>query len=149
MSIWERRATLPLYGPTTMDDVVHDGDTVKFLIHAWGDTLTEEWIRFSGVRAPETNEPGITETRAFVANWLAVRYGAARAPQRRRKWPFRILAEVNTRTEPDHRTTFARYLGWIYDLETGECLNEQVNNYLAQHPEWPAGRETQTPEGSS
>lgn len=141
MSIWERRATLPLYGPSTLADVVHDGDTVRFLIHTWANGRSEDWIRFSGVRSPETNEPGITETRAFVMAWLDARYGSTVWPaSRRRRWPFRILAETDTKAEPDQRTTFARYLGWIYDITTGECLNDQMNLYLAQHPEWPAGR---------
>jgi hypothetical protein len=145
MSIWERRATLPLYGPTTIDDVVHDGDTAKLLIDEGDGWRAEKWLRFSGVRAPETNEPGITETRLFVTNWLWVRYGGARAVRLRRRWPFRVLTEIDTKVEPDQRTTFARWLGWIYDIETGECLNEAMNAYLSQHPEWPAGREVLAP----
>jgi hypothetical protein len=141
MSIWERRATLPLYGPTEISDVVHDGDTVKFLIDEGYDMRAEKWLRFSGVRAPETNEAGITETRLFVSTWLGTRYGLHRSPIARRRWPFRILSEIDSKAEPDQHTSFARYLGWIYDIETGECLNEAMNRYLGEHPEWPAGRE--------
>lgn len=132
--MWEYRATLPLYGSTTaLRDVVHDGDTSRFLIDAGFDTRVEKWIRYADVRAPETNEPGITETRLFVMDWLGRRATSKR-------WPFRIVTDVTATAEPTERTSFARYIGTIYDLSTGECLNAAMRDYLAQHPEWPAGR---------
>jgi hypothetical protein len=141
VTVWDRRATLPLYGPTTIEDVVHDADTVKFLIDSGYNGREEESLRLSGVRAPETNQVGFTETRLYVVRWLSARYGETRAVKLRRRWPFRILSEINTRVEPDQRTTFARYLGWIYDIETGECLNEAIATYISSHPEWPPGKE--------
>jgi hypothetical protein len=139
--MWEYRATLPLFGPNTLSSVVHDGDTVRFLIDKGMDDYSRKWVRFAGVRSPETNEPGIVETRNYVMDWLDKRYGWSGTPVRRREWPFRIVTEVTGKLEPSEVTSFVRYVGWVYDIETGECLNEQMRAYLAQHPEWPAGRE--------
>lgn len=142
MTVWEYRATLPLFGPNTLDSVVHDGDTVRFLIDQGLDGMSRKWVRFAGVRAPEVGETGIAETRAYVKTWLSTRYGENRAVTMRREWPFRIITETtSTLLEPKERTTLSRYVGVIYCIATGECLNEMVRGYLAQHPEWPAGRE--------
>jgi hypothetical protein len=41
--------------------------------------------------------------------------------------------------EPSKRRTFVRYVGTVYARDTGECLNEVIAAFVAQHPEWGRG----------
>lgn len=137
--MWEYRAALPL-NSTELRDVVHDGDTVKVLVDLGFDARIEKWIRLAGVRAPEVGQPGSTETWTFVATWLMNRAGFSAAAKRHLRWPLRITTEMTRTEEPTERTSFARYVGTIYDASGGGSLNTAVDAYLLQHPEWPRGK---------
>lgn len=141
--MWEYRAALPL-GGLTLDEAVHDGDTVKILIDLGFDTRTEKWIRLADVRAPEVGQMGAAETRLFTATWLSERAGHLAMMRRKLRWPLRITTEVTSTMEPSEKQSFTRYVGTIYDASGGGSLNAAINEFLAQHPEWPAGRETLT-----
>jgi endonuclease YncB( thermonuclease family) len=137
--MWEYRAALP-FSAIKLEEAIHDGDTVKILIDLGFDARTEKWIRLAGVRAPEIGQPGASATRAFVAAWLMDRAGYSAATRRRLRWPLRIETEMTSTPEPTERTSFTRYVGTIWDASGGGSLNYEVQAYLDQHPEWPAGR---------
>jgi hypothetical protein len=125
-------------------DVIHDGDTVKLLIDQGFEGRAEKWIRLAGVSAPEISEPGGSTCRAFVIGWLDKRAQVPGGPPpvlSRLRWPLRVVTDKTQAIEPIQVQSFTRYVGWIYDLATGESLNEQVNALLAEHPEWPPGRD--------
>ena len=42
-------------------------------------------------------------------------------------------------TEPTERRSFVRYIGTVYDIATGENINDQVAAFLTGHPEWGSG----------
>lgn len=129
--MWEYRAALP-----DGDAAIHDGDTVKLLIDLGFDVRTEKWIRLADVRAPELNQPGGIETRAFTVGWLRSRTG----PQRGLRWPLRVITDMTRAAEPSQVTSFARYVGEIYDVSGGGALNNAVSLFLSGHPEWPPGK---------
>lgn len=129
--MWEYRATA---APGT--DYVHDGDTVRLLIDTGFEQRVEKWIRLADVHAPELNQFGGTTARLFVrdqlSSWILAEPG---------RWPLRVVTEVTTRAVEQHEvTSLDRYVGWIYEQRTGRCLNEIINAWLAEHPEWPTGK---------
>jgi hypothetical protein len=138
--MFDYRATLWVIPPLiTLDDLVHDADTVKVIWDQGTTDRTEQPVRLAGVHAPETYETGFRESRAFVVAWLAPRIGYP--PYRPRlKWPLRLVTEPNTSPEPNERQSFVRWIGTISDELTGECLNDQINTFLSGHPEWGSGR---------
>lgn len=139
--MFDYNATLWVIPPLiTLPDLVHDADTVKLIWDQGTRDYTEQAVRLNGVRAPETTQQGFTQTRRFVMDWLAHRIGYPPYGPPTRKWPLRLLTQPNTALEPKERESFTRWIGTVYDLVTGECLNEDVNRYLAAHPEWPPGR---------
>jgi hypothetical protein len=124
--MWEYRASL---SPAT--GAVHDGDTVRLLIDLGFDVRADKWIRLADVAAPELSQPGGRQAREFVRGWL-VRRVLTDSPTGRAvslRWPFRLVTEVTKRPEPEEVTTFARYVGRVYDM-TGACLNDDVRAYL-------------------
>lgn len=132
LTMWEYRATLsPAAG------AIHDGDTVRLLIDLGFDVRAEKWIRLAGVSAPEIGTAAGAEVRLFVHQWTTRRLGPNLMTGRKSPltWPLRVLTEVTRRSEPTEVMTFARYVGWVYDLETGQCLNEAVNAFLTEKPE--------------
>lgn len=134
--MWEYRAAL---APTTEADfgeLVHDGDTIKLLIDLGFDARVEKWIRLAGVHAPELNQPGGQETRAFTLGWLTSRCNAARGL----KWPLRIVTEITHTTEPTEIQSFARYIGMVYDASGGGPINLAISTFLTEHPDWPGGK---------
>lgn len=121
----------------------HDGDTTVFLADRL-DRRTREVlaVRFADVRAPEVKpmQPGGAETRAFVNGWLADVITRNNAARRARVWPFIVCCQLTTGTEPERRESFDRVIGWVYEAATGVCLNDDVNAFLAEHGDWPAGK---------
>jgi hypothetical protein len=145
--MWEYRAALPI-GPgpgQKPDDLVHDGDTVKLLIDLGFDARTEKWIRLAGVRAPELTQPGGREAQSYLREWLTARQEPGYANHLNgppRRWPLRVTTETTrTKPEPTEIISLTRYVGWVYDLSTGDSLNEALSRYIASHPEWPPGRD--------
>lgn len=135
--MWEYRAALPTYSGRSMssDKIIHDGDTVRLLVDLGFDQRAEKWIRLADTRAPEVKpmQPGGAETRLYVVEWLtkATSYGL--------NWPLRVITEITHTAEPTEVESISRYVGWVYDIRSGACLNEAVTRYLAGHPEWPRG----------
>lgn len=132
--MWEYRAKLAGQGYGPRKEAVHDGDTIRFVIDLGMDVRAEKWIRLGNVHAPELSQTGGRETQAEVANWCL-----ARTITEKLEWPFRIRTEQTTKAEPDERTSFSRYIGWVYDIVTGESLNTTINLFLKEHPQWPMG----------
>jgi endonuclease YncB( thermonuclease family) len=114
----------------------HDGDSFWVLADTWFGSRYEPELRLYGVHAPELGQPGGSEALAFVNAWLTTANSSSR------KWPLWIETVMTKTFEPDQRRTFTRYLAtvWPFDRRTpAESLNLQLNQFLADHPEWPPG----------
>lgn len=120
----------------------HDGDTTCFLVDKWDGDWRRMQVRYADVRAPEVKpmQPGGAETRAYVNGWLAAVVSRNSSTRHPLTSPFVIRCQVTSGTEPDVRLTFSRAVGWVYDASTGACLNDAVNAFLAEHPDWPSGK---------
>lgn len=101
---------------------VTDGDTVRFLFDHGMFIRSSHAIRLSGVNAPELNEPGGTDARAWVSAWL-VHHGLHGSMP----WPFRVATEKD-------KQTFNRYIGVIRCATCTESLNDAANAYLGGTP---------------
>ena len=110
---------------------VHDADTLKLELDLGFHVRTQQDIRLLTVSAPELNQPGGTEAAEHVRDWLASVHDL--------RWPLLVTTSVNTKPEPDERRTFTRYLGTVSDITDGRLLNDDLRDYLAQHPEWGSG----------
>jgi len=135
--MWEYRATR-VSGNRPIIDSVHDGDTVRLLIDVGFDVRVEKWIRLDDVRGPELSQVGGWEARDFAVQWMLARVPMSGNPSHR--WPLLLTTELTRTTEPSEIQSFARYVGTVRDILTGESLNAAINDYLAAHPEWPAGK---------
>lgn len=111
---------------------VTDGDTLVLLIDQGLYSRQQEAIRLLNVSAPEHNQLGGMETKKFVTDWLLFR-------NTNFEWPLKVVTVKNTSIEPIEKRTFTRYLGTIYDIVTGRCLNDDINEFLISHPEWGSG----------
>lgn len=113
----------------------HDGDSFWVLVDTGYRQRYEPELRLLDVYAPELRQLGGLETTEFINDWF-------RGTDARRSWPLYVQT-VKTRVfEPDERKTLDRYLAtvWRYGEETtGVSLNQAVNAFLAQHPDWPRG----------
>ena len=141
MSLFEYRATVWVDARLEIAPAIHDGDTIKLMIDQGMNDRTEQWIRLEGVSAPEINQNGGILTRQFVREWLGARVLPGGSRYRAARWPLRVLTTPTSTTEPSERTTLARYLGVVYDLASGDCLNAQVQQFLGEHPDWPRGKQ--------
>lgn len=114
---------------------VTDGDTVVMLMDQGFNGRQEETLRLKNVFAPEHNQPGGPETKQFVIAWFA---GHSESGL---KWPFYVITEKNSNPEPTEIRTFTRYVATVYVMGSGMkiCLNDTINAYLSQHPEWGHG----------
>jgi hypothetical protein len=116
----------------------YDGDSFWVLADTMYGQRYEPELRLLGVYAPEIRkrEPGARETTAFVQAWFDACDPAL-------KWPIYVLNCKTKVREPGHKTTLTRYLAtvWRFDGEKtyGPSLNDEVNAYLAQHPQWGRG----------
>jgi endonuclease YncB( thermonuclease family) len=126
--MWEYRAALA----GTIAESVHDGDTVRLLIDLGFDARVVKWIRLSDVHAPELSQPGGQQTRAYVADW------ASRTVRSGGPWPIRVMTDLNTKA--NQITSFDRYVGRVWAMADLASLNEYVQAYLAEHPDWPGGK---------
>lgn len=120
----------------------HDGDTFRVMADTGFDGRAEPRLRLLGVSAPELDETGGWDTTRCIQEW----FDQAQAAQPGRKWPLYIITEQTKADEPEQKRTFVRFLAtvWRYDQRPtgptpGQSLNEYVNAYLAQHPDWPKG----------
>src|SRR5258706_9501064 len=103
---------------------VHDGDTVTMLMDTGFHGRQEEHIRLLGVFAPELSQAGGHETKQFVLDWVNKWFNNLII------WPFYIVTEKNTTTEPQEIQTLARYIGTIWDINKKSCLNNEINAFL-------------------
>lgn len=114
---------------------VLDGDTIRVLADTGFGGRHEIDVRLLGVSAPELDQPGGAEAHDFVTEWMTYRDMAVE-PLR---WPLLIRTFTTSTFEPSERRTFARYLAHVYDITTGATLNQDLADYLGQHPEWGSG----------
>lgn len=126
--MWEYRATRPAIGG------YNDGDTVRLLVDVGFTGRMEVDVRLAYVMAPEARQAGGKEAARYVLDWLHAHSGDGT-----RRWPYRLITTPNTAAEPTERRTFARWVGVVYSMASGECLNDRLRGYLAEHPEWGAG----------
>lgn len=122
---------------------MHDGDTFTVLADTMFSQRCDVQLRLLNVYAPELKDPGGLETTDFVNTWLM----EAMLVQPILRWPI-YLKTVRTQVyEPNQKMTFTRYLAtvWRYDptkdgaVDGLPSLNDAVNAFLAQHPEWGPG----------
>lgn len=91
---------------------VIDGDSAVLRLDCGFNTYRIDHIRLLGVDAPEvrgvSRERGLAAT-AYVRGWFALTTG---------EWPLVI--------ETHKSDAFGRYLGTIWDANTGDCLNSSL-----------------------
>lgn len=121
MALWTYRAAL-------LD--VLDGDTIRVTLDLGCHVRTQQDIRLTAVSAPELSQPGGVEAQRYVIDWMA-----ELEPLR---WPLLVNTQPNRYGE--ERRSFVRYLGTVADIADGRVLNDDLNAYLAQHPDWPSGQ---------
>jgi hypothetical protein len=114
-----------------------DGDTVLMVLDQGLNGHQEEAVRLAGVFAPESHEAGGKEMAKFTAMALAEVVERATAHQQR--WPFVVFTEKVAGAESSQRRSFVRWVGTVYAMDTGECVNEEIAAYVAAHPEWGRG----------
>jgi hypothetical protein len=120
--MWEYRAALIK---------IIDADTLRLEIDQGMHDRTEEDIRLLAVSAPETQDLGGAEAIEFVGIWMQ---GLTEL-----RWPLLVRTSPNRNPEPEERRTFIRYLGTVSNITNGQILNDDLREYLAQHPEWGSG----------
>lgn len=112
--MWDRRARIA---------DVHDGDSVTAILdQGFGDTKQIK-VRLLGVYAPELNEEGGAETRAFVARWLdeTALIGAT--------FPHVCITARTVRSDTE-QTTLGRYVATLTNYDGTRNLNAEVNEYV-------------------
>lgn len=112
---------------------VIDGDTLVLLIDQGLSSRQQESIRLLDVSSPELRDLGGLETRKFLMDWLD-HWNLTLL-----EWPLYIITSKTSTVEPEEKRTFTRYLGKIWDINKKSCLNEEINAFLAGHPEWGRG----------
>jgi hypothetical protein len=132
--MWDNRAKRSDKRRTGKGD---DGDTVLLISDLGRGVFDEAPIRLKGCFAPESSHPGGKESAKFLD--LTLDDIEERATAHGHRWPFVVITEKNTNPEPDEVRSFVRYVGVLYAADTGECVNDQVAAFLAQHPEWGGG----------
>jgi hypothetical protein len=111
-------------------DAVHDGDTVRLELDLGFNQRGIYALRLRDVFAPELKQPGGIASRSFVEGWLH-RYDSG-------AWPF-IVETFRTKTGRD-LTTLERYVALVFSAASPlDELNEAVQLFLRQHPEWGGG----------
>lgn len=93
---------------------VIDADTMRLSADLGMNTYRTINVRLLGINAPEIR--GVERPSGLVAKVAAAAWFDARPET---DWPLLIT----TRKDPD---SFGRYLAWVYDAQTGECLNEML-----------------------
>lgn len=89
---------------------VHDGDTATFHYDMGQGTCHTDQLRFIGIFTKEIAEPGGTEARQFVVDWLS-------------RFPAHGLTVYTALTaKGNERQTLGRWVGDVHDNETGESL---------------------------
>ncbi|MFF4706939.1 hypothetical protein [Streptomyces sp. NPDC001297] len=114
--MWERRAHVK---------EVKDGDTLRVIIdQGFGDTKTLD-LRLYDTWAPEKSEPGGSETRGFVAEWLNQNDPDGV------DWPY-VVTFKRVRADTHEVVTLGRYVGQLTNPQ-GDSLNAAVNAFVASH----------------
>lgn len=104
---------------------VKDGDTLRVLLDRGFDETKAIDLRLLDTWAPEKDEPGGPETRAFVEEWLNSR------DQNKGLWPF-VVTLQRTKSGDREVTTLGRYVGTLATPE-GEKLNSVVDFFVIAH----------------
>jgi len=84
-----------------------DGDSLKLSVDCGFSIHHDIAIRLAGIDCPEMNTDAGKVAAQFTADWLAKRLG-----------------KVMVRTIKGK--SFDRWLGHVWDLEAGECLNDEL-----------------------
>jgi hypothetical protein len=114
----------------------YDGDSFWILADTQFGQRYEPELRLLNVYAPEVGDPGDREVTAVIADWFA-------RLDPRRQWPLYVVTVQTKVFEPKQRMTFNRYLATVWrfgEQAGGISLNQVVNQYLDEHPEWGRGK---------
>jgi hypothetical protein len=125
--MWEYRARLSR---------PYDGDSFWVLADTGYGQRYEPELRLFEVYAPELHQLGGGETRQYVNDW----FGSLNPDL---TWPLFVRTVQTKVIEPTEKTTFSRYVAIVHrygENTTGVSLNDSVNGFLAQHPDWPRGK---------
>ena len=98
---------------------VIDGDTIELVMDLGFRATQREMIRLRDVWAAELDEVDGPDARAVTTSWLAT---AARAVD---EWPLYVRT-YKTSTGTDRRS-FTRYIGTVWRVSDGGCLNDYLN----------------------
>lgn len=132
--MWDNRARRSDKPRTGKGD---DGDTVLFISDMGRGIFDEAPIRLKGVFAPETHQVGGKESAKYLD--MVMEEIEERAAVHHIRWPFMVITEKNTNPEPDEIRSFVRFVGMVYAIDTGECVNDTMIAFLKMHPEWGGG----------
>jgi hypothetical protein len=114
-----------------------DGDTVLMILDQGLNNFAEEPIRLAGVWAPESRQNGGPEVATFTQ--LVFDEVVERATAHHQRWCFLVITEPVMGIESSQERSFVRWVGSVYALDTGECLNTTIAQFVAAHPEWGHG----------
>jgi len=98
-------------------DHAHDGDTVTLYLDRGVGDYTLIPIRLLEAYAPELHGANADAGHAaalFTQQWMIDNGSSA-------KWPFIVRTY-----KPDPREKFGRWLGRIFSVKSGRCLNEDI-----------------------
>jgi hypothetical protein len=114
-----------------------DGDSLYALLDLGFDVYTHQELRLLGVYAPEHYQPGGGEARQFLIDWMGQVDPTS-------KWPLLVTtvqAGAKLATGEHQVRTFTRYVATVVDSShpAPRSLNDDINAYLATHPEWGKG----------
>lgn len=97
-----------------------DADTLACDADLGCDVSVRLTIRLAGLDCPERNTPEGVQARNETTIWVAEHADA--------------LRRLGLRTTKDRREKFGRYLGELYDLGTGDSLNDHLLSVGAALP---------------
>jgi len=118
--------TIPIHRwtfPARITRIV-DGDTADAVLDlafglqlgAPGNNMAR--LRLRDVWAPELNQPGGVEARAWVEAWVAMTQSTGDA------WPF--VVETFKTARGEERRSLGRYVAVVWSGWSGACLNEDI-----------------------
>jgi hypothetical protein len=111
--VWDRRARVLK---------AKDGDTLRVVLdQGFGDTKTID-LRLFETWAPEHDQGGGPETRAFVLEWLDKNNPDGD------EWPY-VVTVNRTRGDAHEVVTFGRFVGILANAQ-GDSLNAAVNAFV-------------------
>ena len=111
-----------------------DGDTVRLTLDLGFSVRMQVDVRLLDVHAPELVQPGGLLVARYVADWMIAAHSSHLV------WPLLVRTVQTSKEEPESIRSFTRYVGEVWFAKNSHSLNDDVRRYLAEHPEWSAGK---------